>query len=80
MTWRLVRRGLVTLVVTAVSLWVAAAILDGFAIAGVGAAFLLALVLGLLNGLVWPLMIRLTLPFAVLTFGLGTLALTAPSS
>jgi uncharacterized membrane protein YvlD (DUF360 family) len=75
MTWRLVRRGLVTLVVTAVSLWVAAAILDGFAIAGVGAAFLLALVLGLLNGLVWPLMIRLTLPFAVLTFGLGTLAL-----
>ena len=31
--------------------------------------------IGLINALVWPLMIRVALPFTVLTLGLGVLAL-----
>ncbi len=71
----LVRRGLVVWLVSALSLWAAAWILPGFSIDGFGPALLLALVLGLLNGLVWPLVVRLTLALAVLTLGLGSLAL-----
>ncbi len=48
---------------TAASLWVAAAILPGVDIAGVGGAFLVAIVVAALNALLPPLLAALRLPF-----------------
>lgn len=52
-------------------------ILPGFSTDGFGAALALAVALGLANALIWPLMIRVALPFTVATLGLGALALNA---
>jgi uncharacterized membrane protein YvlD (DUF360 family) len=62
-------------VLTAAILHLLSAILPGFAIEGDGAALLAAALIGLINALVWPLLIRIALPFTVLTLGLGVLAL-----
>jgi uncharacterized membrane protein YvlD (DUF360 family) len=51
------------------------ALLPGVDIAGVGAALGVAAVLGLVNGLVWPFVLRLALPLTVLTLGLGVVLL-----
>jgi putative membrane protein len=40
-----------------------------------GAALVAAALIGLLNALVWPLLIRFALPFTVLTLGIGVLVL-----
>jgi uncharacterized membrane protein YvlD (DUF360 family) len=62
-------------VITAAALHLMSWILAGFAIEGTGTALLAAALIGLLNALVWPLVIRVALPFTVLTLGLGVLAL-----
>ena len=49
--------------------------LDGFALASWWQAPALALLLGLLAAVVWPLVMRVALPIAVYTFGLGGLVL-----
>lgn len=59
----------------AILLLVLAAVLPGFSADGFGAALGLAVLLGLANALVWPLMIRFALPFTVMTLGLGALVL-----
>ncbi|MDW5598292.1 phage holin family protein [Conexibacter stalactiti] len=59
----------------AILLLLLAAVLPGFSADGFGAALALAVLLGLANALVWPLMIRFALPFTVLTLGLGALVL-----
>ncbi len=51
------------------------AILPGFEIDGDGTALLAAALIGLVNALVWPVLIRIALPFTVLTLGLGVLVL-----
>ena len=51
------------------------ALLPGVAITSFGAALGAAALIGLLNALVWPLLIRFALPFTVLTLGLGVLVL-----
>ncbi|MDQ3894456.1 MAG: phage holin family protein [Actinomycetota bacterium] len=71
----IVLRVLVVWLVSAASIALAAAILPGITIEERGAALLVAAVLGVLNSLVWPLMIRLALPITVLTLGLGVLIL-----
>jgi uncharacterized membrane protein YvlD (DUF360 family) len=53
------------------------AILSGFHADSFGAALILALLLALANALIWPLLIRVALPFTVLTLGLGALLLNA---
>ena len=53
------------------------AILPGFHADSFGAALLLAVLLALANALIWPLLIRVALPFTVMTLGLGALALNA---
>ena len=52
-------------------------LLPGFAVDGVGSALAAAALLGLLNALVWPVLVRLALPLTVLTLGLAPLALNA---
>lgn len=71
---RLSRLASVTLL-DAVLLLLLAEVLPGFNADGFGAALALAILLGLANALVWPLLIRVALPFTVLTLGLGALIL-----
>src|SRR5829696_10005466 len=62
-------------VITAAALMLLSALLPGVAVTSVGAALGAAALIGLLNALVWPLLIRLALPFTVLTLGIGVLVL-----
>src|SRR3954469_9134360 len=74
---RLLGRLVLVLVVDAVALLALSWALPGFTLDGPWAAFGLALALGLANAVVWPLLIRVALPFTVATLGLGALALNA---
>jgi len=71
--WRL----LVVWVVAALTLLLVGALLPGFDVGGLDTAFVASALLGLLNGLVWPVLVRLALPLTVLTLGLAPLALNA---
>ena len=64
-------RGLAVWVSTALALQLMAWLLPGVTITGTGGALIAAAVLGVLNALVWPLLVRLALPLTVLTLGLG---------
>ena len=73
---RTVARVVVVWLLTAAALHLLSAILPGFTIdGGDGSALLAAALIGLINALVWPTLIRVALPFTVLTLGLGVLAL-----
>lgn len=74
---RLLGRLALLLLVDALALLALSEILPGFTLDGPGAALGLAAVLGIANALVWPLLIRVALPFTVLTLGLGALVLNA---
>lgn len=63
------------MVVDAAFLLILDAVLAGFTLDGVPAAFALAALLSLLNGFLWPLLVRIALPVTVLTLGLGALVL-----
>jgi putative membrane protein len=66
------RRGVVLRVmavwlITAATLVLLSALLPGVEVASFGAALIAAALIGLFNALVWPLLVRLALPFTVLT-------------
>jgi len=61
---------LVRLLVSALSLWLASAIVPGMHIEGIGSLVLAALLLGIVNAIFRPFVIFLTLPFTILTLGL----------
>lgn len=61
---------LITWLVTAVSLMITAYIVPGFVVSSLGAALLAAVVIGLVNAIVKPILIVLTLPLTILTLGL----------
>lgn len=58
------------MLITASGLWLASAIVPGLRIVGAPTLILAALLLGLANALVRPLLILVTLPITVLTLGL----------
>lgn len=64
-------------ILNAVALLIVAYLLPGINVASFGAALIAALVLGLLNTLVKPVLILLTLPITVVTLGLFLLVLNA---
>lgn len=75
---------LLRLLVVALGLWLATALVPGIAIEGPWTLLGAALLLGLVNAVIRPLLILLTLPITLLTLGLfllvinaGTLALVA---
>jgi putative membrane protein len=75
---------LIRLLVGALGLWLASELVPGIEVRGIGTLLGSALLLGLVNAIVRPLLILLTLPITVLTLGLfllvinaGTLALVA---
>lgn len=57
---------------SAVAVLITAKIVPGFRIEGFASALAAAVVIGLANLLIWPVLIILTLPINVLTFGLFT--------
>jgi putative membrane protein len=68
---------LLRLAITALGLWLASAVVPGMEIAGAGTLVLAALLLGLANGFVRPLVILLTLPLTIVTLGLFLLVVNA---
>ncbi|WP_066457423.1 phage holin family protein [Castellaniella caeni] len=64
-------------ILNAVALLVVAYLLPGITVASFGSALIAALVLGLLNAIVKPLLVLLTLPLTVVTLGLFLLVLNA---
>lgn len=64
-------------ILNAVALLVVAYVLPGIVVASFGSAMLAALVLGLINSLVKPFLILLTLPITIVTLGLFLLVLNA---
>lgn len=75
------RRGclgaLITWAVSAVAVWLTASIMPGVVVSSFREALLVALVLGLLNAIVRPILVLLTLPATVLTLGLFLLVINA---
>lgn len=63
--------------ITALSLWVASHVFRGVTFAGTGALVISALLLGFANAIVKPLLVVLTLPLTLLTFGLFLLVINA---
>jgi len=60
-----------------VAILVAAHLFPGIRVSGFGSALVAALVLGILNALLRPLLILLTLPINILTLGLFTFVINA---
>jgi putative membrane protein len=65
------------IVVTSILLFILGQLIDGFEVRDAKAAIFGAIVLGLANGLVRPILIFLTLPVTILTLGLFLLVLNA---
>jgi putative membrane protein len=68
---------LIRAVVSALALWLAAVLVPGIGFSGVGSLILAALLLGLVNALVKPVVLVLTLPLTILTLGLFLLVVNA---
>ena len=68
---------LIRLILTAVAVLVAAYLLPGVSVDGFFTAFVLALVLALLNVFVKPLLILFTIPLTFMTLGLFLLVINA---
>lgn len=69
---------LLRLLINAGALWAATTLVDGISFAGdTGRFFVVALVFGLLNALVRPILLLLSLPLLILTLGLFTFVLNA---
>lgn len=68
---------LIRLVVNAAALWVAGQLVPRFVITGVTPLIFAALVLGLINAIVRPVLVILTLPLTLVTLGLFLFILNA---
>ena len=65
------------IVVTSLLVLLVAKVVSGFEVENWGSALMVALVLGLVNAFVRPLMVFLTLPITILTLGLFLLVINA---
>lgn len=70
---------ILTWLVTTLSLLITAYLVPGFRIDNLAAAIIAAIVLGLVNGIVRPILIILTLPLTLLTLGLFLFVVNAIS-
>jgi uncharacterized membrane protein YvlD (DUF360 family) len=75
MSLRVVRRGVLVLLLDALTLLLLSEVLAGFVLDGAANALAAAALIGLLNALVWPALARLALPLTVLTLGGAALVL-----
>jgi len=67
----------IRLIINVFGLWLASSLLPGVHIQGTGTFILAALLLGLVNAVVRPLLVILTLPLSILTLGLFVLVINA---
>jgi putative membrane protein len=70
-------RLLVHLLVSALLLWLIGQFVPGIHLSSFGAALLAALVLGIVNALVRPILVLITLPITILTLGLFLIVINA---
>ncbi|MDJ0509811.1 MAG: phage holin family protein [Crocosphaera sp.] len=70
---------LLTWIITALSLVITAYLIPGIVIKGLAVAAIAALVMGLINAIVKPILLILTLPLTVLTLGLFLFVVNAIS-
>jgi len=68
---------LVNWIVTTIAIIVAAYLLSGVTVRNVGAALIAAVVLGLINAILRPILVILTLPLTIVTLGLFLFVLNA---
>ncbi len=75
MKLQVIWRALLVVLLDAVTLLLLSEALDGFVLDGARAAIAAAILIGVLNALVWPALARFALPLTVLTLGLASLVL-----
>jgi len=68
---------IVTLLITAVAMYIASVIIPGIVMENAKAALIGAFVLGLVNGIVKPILVFFTFPFTIITLGLFLLVVNA---
>lgn len=68
---------LVRALISALGLWLASELVSGIDVAGVGTLIAAALLLGVVNAIVRPVLFLLTLPITVITLGLFLFVLNA---
>jgi putative membrane protein len=68
---------LISWIATAVALLIGDRLLGGVFVGGIGAALIAALVLGLVNAVIKPVMFLMTLPVTIVTLGLFVLVIDA---
>ena len=68
---------IVRLAINILGLWVADALVPGMKIAGAGTFIVAGILLGVVNALVRPVLLLLTLPFTIVTLGLFVLIINA---
>jgi len=68
---------IVRMAITALGLWIASVVVDGIALTSAGSALWAALLLGIVNAIVRPVVVLLTLPITVVTLGLFLLVVNA---
>lgn len=70
-------RFIIQAVVTAIGLWLSARIVPGVEFTSTGSLAAAAVILGIVNAIVRPIMVVLTLPLTIITFGLFLLVVNA---
>jgi putative membrane protein len=68
---------IVNWLVSAIAIAIAAYLLPGVHVASIQAALVLAVVLGIINAILKPILLLLTFPITILTLGLFTLVINA---
>lgn len=68
---------IVRMLITAAGLWLASAVIGGIQIVGLGTLIAAALLLGLVNAVVRPVLVFLTFPITIVTLGLFLWAINA---
>lgn len=68
---------LIQLLVQGIAVFLTSYILPGVALDGYGTALLVAIILGVLNAVIKPILLLLTLPLNILTLGLFTFVINA---
>jgi len=68
---------LIRMLISAMGLWIASALVPGVEITGMGTLVAAAFLLGIVNAVVRPLIVILTLPITIVTLGLFLLVINA---
>lgn len=71
------KRFLLKLIVNSLSLYITAQLVSGIHVSGIATLIITALIIGLVNSFIKPIVMFLTLPFNIMTLGLFTFVVNA---